>query len=197
MPSFSADVRNPSAIHTAQWRANPPVWAVWEYEPGEWEAFDAGEWRRGRQAAWRVARPYVLIGAAAIVVIAAGAAVAHDPAWLVFCLGPLWLCGIAGLLNGGSRWSEAERLHRGRLAGPRTVEITPIAVRIGATGIPLVDRQLVLRRTWMVAGDPVLLCFHLTLYSRSPMQTEVRVPVPHGREEEARQLAARFAAQVV
>ncbi len=197
MPYFNPDVQNPSYARTAAFRADPPIWAVWEYTAAEWAAWDTRAWAHDRRVAWTRFRPYALLALLGVGVIVALSIAAGDLRIVMLSVVPLWLFGVGGGLNWWLRYAPAAHRHRARLHGPHTVLITPTHIVEAGRLIPLVDRQLVLRRVWLSGEADLRLHFQQTLYRRGASEWELAVPVPAGRAEEARTVVHQFQSQVI
>ncbi len=191
---------NPSYERTRQWtRETAPIWATWEYGPDEWAAFDARESahvQRDLRSALRAEG--VLIGLAAVAAVVAnylGTVFQCATTPLLLFAGGLVVLVTAAYVH--TREELAEE-HRARRRGPRFVVITPLGVEIAGIYLPFVGLRRQLLRVYVRGDDPQVLRFRVAPYGAlAGQQPEIWVPIPQGREAEARELAARFQREVV
>ncbi|HEX8694164.1 MAG TPA: hypothetical protein VF746_17210 [Longimicrobium sp.] len=160
-----------------------PVLAHWTYEPGEWTAYAAREVAfRRREAAW------VGLGVVALGTLLLGWT---EGDWAL----AFGVSLVIGAAIGVGRWLVARSAHRSNLAAPRgDVIISPNAILMNGRYHVLQDENFTFGGVRYLEDErPPILEFTVTWPTRSGRTNEqYRVPVPRGREDEARALAAAF-----
>ncbi len=166
-------------------------WAHWRYDMGEWERFIAQERRRNRSILGRAAG--LLVVAILVVVVFSGTSdLGLNSASLLYLLvlGAALLIALAYNLG---RWS----LYAWRHEQSNEAYISPSGICRPDGYRPLRGFGRTLLRVAVVPGDPASLAFTCRVTAlaglalvRVPVQ--ISVPVPVGREDEARALVSRF-----
>ena len=164
----------------ARARSTGPVMAHWTYEPAEWEAYNEREVRyRTSEALW------LAVGITIVGTLLMGWS--EGQWWL-----GLGLSAAVGALFGGIRLAVARSAHaRNRAAGYGEVIIGPDAVLMNGRYHTLHDGRIWLGGVRCLDGEhPPILEFTVEWKTRGGITNEqVRVPVPRGREDEARAVA--------
>lgn len=178
------------------------AWVHWEYRPEEWELFEKVDWNVQRLIFWG------LVGGTAISVIAA------ILPWFIFPdTGPLlsiflpallgWCVFFPLLMKFLFSYIDARKRHKTRQQGPRTVTFAREGVWEAGVFFPLNKFLEANLKKVILTFDPPILHFRLlrmhwgTHWRASPTSATLRVPVPHGREEEAGFLQERFQTEVI
>jgi hypothetical protein len=177
--------------------AHADPWVHWTYTPEEWAAFNQDDVEQ-RQSSWRTN----LIGYGVVFVLILGFC-----AWFSFgrdwdesagvrlfftIFTPVVVVGGALLLT-RQEANLGQLLYRARQRGPREITIGPTGLREGRTFFAWRTGMSRLTHVRLDPGDPPVLVFRTTRpVSGTPIDYEVRVPVPAGREAEARQVVERF-----
>jgi hypothetical protein len=159
-----------------------PVLAHWVYEPGEWGAYTAVEVKRRTREWVGVAVTIFLVGLVSgsgggdegRAMIAAGAMVA------------------VMILAGGMLMAKGD--HQANVSGPGEAIITPSAILLnGRYHVLRNDTYSFHGARFDDAAHPPQLEFTIGWSTRSgPTRDNIRIPVPAGREEEAREVVAAF-----
>jgi hypothetical protein len=187
---------------TKAWEADParmgPVLARWTYARDEWEAYTEREYRVRRRGAWGFGAYTAVSGATAAVALAtlAMSLGALATAWLAV-IG--WIAAAAAavmFVAGVAVWrARVARLRRRNLAlrEPSAV-IASRGVLVGGTRDYFCDRHTRTSAVHLVAAEtpPVLEVTVVYPGGRVKQKYTTRVPVPRGREEEARGLVRVF-----
>jgi hypothetical protein len=158
----------------------PDVLAHWTYPPGEWRGYATGEVRHRTDEAFYIGVGVVLLGT--LVVrwqIGAGWAEAFGVSLVI------------GILIGGGRWGLARWAHGQNLATPGgDVVITPTAVLMNGRYMVLRDHHFRFVGARVLDERPPILALSIEWPTRSGTVSETyRIPVPAGREAEARAVA--------
>jgi hypothetical protein len=180
----------PAAAHPAAPSASPaparaqppaPVLAHWTYTPEEWSAYTQREIKyRGSEAFW------IFVG---FVLLATLMLVWQESAdW-----GTSFAVALAvGALLGGGKWLIARTAHERNVATPRgEVVISPTAILMNGSYQVIQDHHFRFRAARVIEGErPQILEIGIEWPTRSGMATEeYRIPIPAGREDEARAIA--------
>ena len=157
-----------------------PVIAHWTYEPAEWSAYAEREVaHRGGEAFWL----FVGVMLLGTVVLWQGSG-----DW-----GTSFAVSLAlGAMIGGGKWLYARSAHQQNVATPRVeVVITPTAVLINGRYEVLQDHHFRFRGARVLEDErPPVLELSVEWPTRSgPTGDTVRIPIPAGREAEAREIA--------
>jgi hypothetical protein len=110
----------------------------------------------------------------------------------------LWLTGF------GTSWFVRSKAnwYAGLRSQTREIVVKPMEIEIAGTIIPLMSRGASLTRAWVAYADPpydslTVLKFRLEEWGSRRGPYEVWIPVPRGKENEARNLAERFQREFV
>jgi len=160
----------------------PAVLAHWVYQPGEWSSYTGVEVKR-RTGEW------IGVGIAVLVVGFVSSTGGGDEgrAMLASAVFVAVIIVAGGLLM-------TKHAHRSNVSGPGEAIITPSAVLINGRYHVLSNETYRLEGVrFDEAAHPPQLDFVVGWSTRSgPARDHLRVPVPAGREAEARQVAAGF-----
>jgi hypothetical protein len=179
-----------------------PVWANWTYGQEEWEQFielDCERTRRSR-ARWLTFTVLVsLAGGVFWAIILWGTSIRAS-----LVAGPLVAVAAFAWLTGfGTEWfvKSRDKWYARLRAQPREIVVTPVAIEIAGTAIPLVSSLTSLNRAWIGYADPrrktvPVLKFQLQEPGSKRGPYEVWVPVPQGKEREGRDLAEQFQREI-
>jgi hypothetical protein len=179
----------------------PPLdadpWVRWTYTEAEWQAFNQGD-EAQRQSSWRTN----LAGYGVVFVLILGFC-----AWFSFgrdwnesvgvrlfftIFTPVVVVGMALYLT-RQEASLGQMLARARQRGPREITIGPTGLREGRTFFPWRAGLSRLTHVRLDPGLPPVLIFRTTRpVNGTPIDYEIRVPVPAGHEAEAPQMVDRF-----
>lgn len=107
----------------------------------------------------------------------------------------LWLIGIQSMWWNWLNQSKIQWYDRTDAASHRVV-ITPTQVRIGESLADLTGTNLALTRVWIAQGDPRIIRFQKEATLGRKLVTEIWLPVPQGREEDARELVEKFSKEI-
>jgi len=158
-----------------------PVLAHWTYTPEEWGAYTRREIKyRNREAFW------IFVG---FVMLASVMLVWQESAdWGTSFAVAL----VVGALMGGGKWLIARTAHERNVATPRgEVVISPTALLMNGTYQVIQDHHFRFRSARVIEDErPQILEIGIEWPTRSGTATEeYRIPIPAGREEEARAIA--------
>jgi hypothetical protein len=190
---------------TKAWEADParmgPVLARWTYARDEWEAYTEREYHARRRGAWGFGAYTAASGGVAAVALGTlamavlGAQAMTWPAvigWIAAAAAAVTFAGGVALW-----WGGAARTRRRNLAlREPSVVIASRGVLVGDRRDYVSDRHTRTSSVRYVGGEtpPVLEITVVYPGGRVKQRYTTRVAVPHGREDEARELAERFAA---
>jgi hypothetical protein len=157
-----------------------PVMAHWTYEPGDWSAYASREVaHRSAEAFW------LFVGFVVLGTLMLARRTSGD--WTAF--------GVALLLGavvGGGRWLIARSAHEQNVATPRgEVVITPTAVLMNGRYQVIQDHHFRFRGARILEDErPRILELSVDWPTRSGRVSDTyRIPIPPGREHEARAVA--------
>jgi hypothetical protein len=182
-----------------------PIWAHWIYEQGEWERFlelDAQRMRlsRARWLSFTIVMSMApgVFASSVVWGIGIGFWAGLVAGFLGAALGFVWLTGF------GSVWffRSRDKWYEGLKSQRREIIVTPLAIIIAGTVMPLMGDGASLNRAWDGYADPpqntvTILKFQLEELGSRRGPYEVWVPVPRGKESEGRELAERFQREIV
>ena len=189
----------------------PPTsgdWAVWDYTPEEWDQFDSQDWKRAQMAARKGYRNATIVGMSIVVVLLGVFYILSPnppPMWLAFCVViPTFILFVGvGTLLPKIEYDKALLRHNSRQQGPRAIRITSTAIYEGSGYIPLTGKgsyvlltQFHLEHVYINHQDsPQQLIFliHET-GNRTNRVSEVRIPIPTGRDPQAERIVNNFSA---
>jgi hypothetical protein len=158
-----------------------PVIAHWTYEPDEWKAYASREVsHRGREALW------LFVGTVVLGMLLLGWRENVD--WREVLAASV----AVGAMLGAGKWLIARSEHDGNVATPRgEVVITPTAVLMNGRYQVIQDHHFRFRGATSLEHErPQILELSIEWPTRSgPAGETYRIPVPAGREEEARTIA--------
>ncbi len=189
-PSASATRSIPPA-------SDPDPWVHWTYTEEEWQAFNVAD-EEQRQSGWRT--NLAAYGVAFVLILGFCAWFSFGRDWnvrvgvrLFFTIvTPVVVIGGALLLT-RQEAHLGQLLYRARQRGPREITIGPTGLREGRTFFPWRAGASRLTHVRLESGPPSVLIFRTTRpVSGTPIDYEFRVPIPAGREAEARQVVERF-----
>ena len=163
-----------------------PVLAHWTYEPVEWSAYASREvGHRGGEALWR------FVGTVALGTALLGWR--DDVGW-----GTAFFVSLAvGAMIGGGKWLIARSAHQQNVATPRgEVVITPTAVLMNGRYEVLQDHHFRFLGARILEDErPRILLLTIDWPTRSGRVSDTyRIPIPAGREHEARAVARELVA---
>jgi hypothetical protein len=162
------------------------VMAHWTYQPGEWGAYASREVaHRGREALW------LFVGTVVLGMLLLGWREAMD--WREVFAASL---GVGAMLGGG-KWLLARSAHRQNVATPRgEVVITPTAVLMNGRYQVLQDHHFRFRGARILEDErPRILELSVDWPTRAGRVSDsYRIPIPAGREDEARAVARELTA---
>lgn len=181
--------------------ALPPVdtdpWVHWTYTPEEWQGFNQTD-EEQRQRSW--GSSVAAYGVAFFLILGFCAWFSFGRDWnegvgvrLFFTIAtPVVMVGGALLLT--RREADLGRLlARARQRGPREITIGPKGIREGRTFFPWRSGLSRLTHVRLDPGYPPVLLFRTTRpVNGTPIDYEIRVPVPAGHEAEAQAVVERF-----
>lgn len=159
-----------------------PVLAHWVYQPGEWTAYTGVEVKR-RTGEWvGVAITVFIVG----LVSGSGGG---EEGWTM--IGAATMVAVM-VLVGGVLMAKGDQ--RANVSGPGEAIITPTAILLnGRYHVLRNDTYHLHRARFDEAAHPPQLEFTIGWSTRSgPTRDNIRIPVPAGREEEARKVIAAF-----
>lgn len=162
-------------------------WAHWTYGGAEWRTFTDAEWERAGRNAKRLTLQVVGM------MLLVGAALHFMQDRLSFLEGVLFGGAIGvplGIVIGVISWLIARGTYRERLAGAGEVYIGPAGVYQDGSYTTWKSAGLTLKGVKIETGDPSVLQFDIDGYRGA--QSQVRVAIPKGKEEEAVGLVALF-----
>jgi hypothetical protein len=167
-----------------------PVVAHWTYAAGDWSAYASREADHRGGEALGLFLGMVLVGTPMLAWV-------KDVGWGIAFAVSL----VVGAMMGGGKLLMALTEHRRNVATPGSeVVITPTAVLMNGRYHVLQDHQFRFRGARILEGErPQILELSIEMSSGSgPVPETYRIPIPAGREHEARavarDLAARYAA---
>lgn len=163
-------------------RTMGPVVARWTYDPDEWEAWTAREDAHLSRGAWAIPVVAALIGGGAGLLRGTDAAI-----------GAAVLMGVFAAAMMGWRGWAVRRRPRNHSVGGRTVTIATHAVLVDGGRDFWVDASTRVARVQYLAEAEPVLAITVRYGGRAAYEHTVRLPVPRGRDGEARELANRFA----
>jgi hypothetical protein len=209
----------PSYVRAVRAAAQQPRWLCWRYTPAEWQFFDDTMWASNlsslrKLVLWELLFFGLLALGSVAVVVQMGVGLF---ACLFFCvaLAVGIVVALIFLRNAYRRLSDA---HQRRQHDPPEICIGPLAVFLPGQAIALAGATLqppTLHWDPLMLGMDVLQDVRLAgeiprqvvrflgrpIHPRAPgglgRLLVVEVPVPHGREAEARQLVERFHTQIL
>lgn len=162
-------------------RTMGPVLARWTYDRDEWEAWTAREDAQRSRGAWAIPVVAALIGGGAGLRRGVDAAIGAAVLMAAFAAAMV-------------AWSgSAARRRRNRSARGRTVTIATHAVLVDGGRDFWVDASTRVARVQYLAEAQPVLAVTVRYGGRAAYEHTVRLPVPRGRDGEARELAERFA----
>ncbi len=202
---------NEHGARDARTTDQPTFWARWEYSDSEWQLFDRLDWGRARRRCTlyltAIAVLY-LAGAGFFETLVLGS-LAEQPGLLIPAIFiPLLLLLPIVFLVAFFVWlpvREAWRRRRARRHGPKRVTIgnphlNDQEIWLAGTLFPLQELFVELRKVKLSSRPP----FVLSIYRRHSIRTgsgtwrdATYLPVPQGREEEARRLVERFQMETI
>ncbi len=159
-----------------------PVLAHWVYQPGEWSSYAGGEVNR-RTGEW------IGVGVAVLIVGLVSSTGGGQEGWTMLA-SAVFVAVV--IVAGGLLMTR--HAHRSNVSGPGEAIITPSAILInGRYHVLSNDTYRLEGVRFDEAAHPPQLDFTVAWSTRSgPARDHLRVPVPAGREAEARQVAAGF-----
>lgn len=162
--------------------------AHWQVDPADWERFTEEDWLRGRREAIRTPLWIVGIGLACCLVIVWLGGGLNEAVLFMAAI----FAGLAALI-GGVMYASVRSTYQQRLRTPGEIYIGAKGVLNGASYHSWVGFGVSLTGVALEESDPYAICFQITTNAgENTSTTEVRVPVPRGREEEAVRLVAQF-----
>ncbi len=187
----------------------PSHWARWEYTPEEWTRFDQLDWGGAKRRLLLfivcAALPFLLILSFFLIIFFSVATTEPDALFpLLFVPGVLlFVLVIIGTAILGRGFREARRRHMARLSGSRRVTIGNVSLFDQAIWqadlyVPLQELLLDLVSVKMTENPPQLVFRrkHVGLRQASWRDT-IHLLIPHGHEDEARQLVERFRTETI
>jgi hypothetical protein len=178
----AARVDEHSTVREEVARTMGPVVARWTYDPDEWEAWTAREDAHRSRGAWAIPVVAALIGGGAGLRRGVDAAIGAAALMAVFAAAMLAWSGRAA--------AGRQRDHRMRGG---TVTIATHAVLVDGGRDFWVDPSTRVARVQYLAEAQPVLAITVRYGGRAAYEHTVRIPVPRGRDGEARELADRFA----
>lgn len=163
-------------------RTMGPVVARWTYDPDEWEAWTAREDAQRSRGAWAIPVVAALIGGGAGLRRGVDAAIGAAALMAVF----------AAAMVAWRGWAVPRRRSNHSARG-RTVTIATHAVLVDGGRDFWVDPSTRVARVQYLADAQPVLAITVRYGGRAAYEHTVRLPVPRGRDGEARELADRFA----
>jgi hypothetical protein len=160
----------------------------WTYAADEWARFEEAEWQR-EQSSLRV---FPIVGIVIALVVAGLAYLgSRDPLVTLAAFGIFLGIGVLVTLQtwGAARWRYARR-HRA--AGDVFISTTGILQPRGY--LPYSGFNLKLTVAEVESGDPDTLRLQVSSYTEDALtrSTDFRIPIPYGREDEAREVAQQL-----
>ena len=206
----------PSYARALEAAAHEPEWVRWYYAPDEWARLDEALWK----SAMRRAMIYGLAGAGLTALLFAGSALAFADltnrlvAWgLVGTAGAVSLAAVIGYER--LLYNRATQARVARQRGPRGICVGPLAIHLPGQVLPLGGYSVAPpTNSWDPLGAGIDVLQDVVISGASParirftgypitgrggrgLRKVITVPVPRGREEEARRLAARFHSEIL
>ena len=160
----------------------------WVYAADEWARFEEAEWQREK----RDLRLFPIFGSIVALVVAALAYVgSRDPLVTLATFGIFFSIGLLVTLQtwGAARWRYARR-HRA--VGDVYISTTGVLQPRGY--LPYSGFNLKLTVAEVEPGDPDTLRLQVSSYTEDALtrSSDIRIPVPYGREDEAREVAQQL-----
>ncbi|HYI14391.1 MAG TPA: hypothetical protein VEX37_03300 [Thermomicrobiales bacterium] len=160
----------------------------WVYAADEWARFEEAAWQRET----RDVRMYPIFGLVIALVVAALAYIgSRDP---LVTLGAFGLFAGIGLLVTLQTWGMARwrYMRRHRAAGDVYISTTGVLQPRGY--LPYSGFNLKLTIAEVEPGDPDTLRMQVSSYTEDAItrSSDIRIPVPYGREDEAREVAQQL-----
>lgn len=161
--------------------------AHWTFDADEWARFTENEHVRGMQMARKFSLWTFVISMGVLLVI--GLFSGLDGMYAVISLA---ISVAMTTLVGGIMFGSAKSIYAANQAAPGEVFISPTSVYFGNRYYSWA-RWARLQKVSLEPGDPSVVQFkYITGSGEQASETEVRVPVPRGREQEAQNLVASF-----
>lgn len=158
------------------------VLAHWVYEPAAWSSYTGGEVKRRTGESMRIAITVFLVGLV-------GGSGGGQEGWTM--IGSATFVAVI-ILVGGMLMAKGD--HQANVSGPGEAIITPTAILLnGRYHVLRNDTYHLHGVSFDEAAHPPQLQFTIGWSTRSgPTRDNIRIPVPRGREEEAREVVALF-----
>jgi hypothetical protein len=163
-----------------------PVLAHWTYEPGEWSAYASREVAHRSSEAFWIFVGFVMLGTVMLAWQTSGDWTAS-----------FGLSLLLGAIIGGGKWLIARSQHQGNVATPcGEVVITPTAVLMNGRYGVLQDHHFRFLGARILEDErPQILLLTIDWPTRSGRVSDTyRIPIPAGREDEARVVAQELTA---
>ncbi len=160
----------------------------WNYAADEWARFEEAEWQREK----RDVRIFPILGLVIALVVAALAYLgSRDP---IVTLAAFAIFAVIGLLVTLQTWGVARwrYLRRHRAGGDVYISTTGVLQPRGY--LPYTGFNLRLTVAEVEPGDPDTLRLQVSSYTEDALtrSSDIRIPVPYGREDEAREIAQQL-----
>ncbi len=206
----------PRYARALQAAARERWWIGWHYAPDEWAKLDYELWKQDL----RRATTHAVAGAALAALLFMGSALAFAGisnrllGWgLVAIVVGLTLVTVGAHIR--YIYCRAQAAHLRRQRGPAEISIGPLAVRLPGQTLPLAGYSVapspdaqdplaagmdVLEDVQVEQAEPLrirFVGFPITSKGGPARRQVIVLPVPRGREEEARRLAARFHSEIL
>ncbi|HEX8453613.1 MAG TPA: hypothetical protein VF647_16045 [Longimicrobium sp.] len=158
------------------------VLAHWVYEPGEWASYTGGEVKR-RMGEWITVAVMVMV-----VGLVSSSGGGEEGRTMIMAAAMVAVM----ILVGGMMMAKDD--HQANVSGPGEAIITPTAILLNGRYHVLRNDTYSFRGVrFDEAATPPQLEFTIGWSTRSgPSSDNIRIPVPKGREEEAREVVALF-----
>lgn len=192
-----------------QFPTRPNYWAHWEYTPEEWTRFDQLDWGSAKRRVLLfivcAGLPFLLILSFFLIIFFSVATTEPDALFPLLIIPGvlLFVLVIIGLTIPGRDFREARQRHSARLKGSRRVTIGNVSLLDQASWqaglyVPLQELLLDLVSVKMTENPPQLVFRrkHVGLRQASWRDT-IHLLIPHGHEDEARQLVERFRTETI
>ncbi|HEX5166013.1 MAG TPA: hypothetical protein VFV93_11500 [Thermomicrobiales bacterium] len=167
-------------------RQNPLV--HWTYAADEWARFEEAQWKRETGSV----RSYPLFTAIIALVVAGLAYVGSRD--LLVTLGAFGLFVAIGALVTLQTWGMAKWRYARRAKAAGDVYISTSGILQPQGYLPYSGFNVRLTEAEVVPGDPDTLRLQISSYSENAISrtSDIRIPVPYGREDEAREVAQQL-----
>ena len=176
-------------------------WVHWHYSEAEWQAWIAADLERARThwIGWRIVPG--LIGVVLLAIFLSwGASEGALPSYMITATLMSVIVCIAWFSLGLRAYSTAHEAFAQRYRGPREVAISPWWVWHSGQFTPLLRSMQNRLQVQLIGGRPMWLRFdieELDWNIQATRRRSITVPVPEGREPDARQLVARFKREII